>query len=491
MSTSGLPYYPLTNAGVNDAQKINADLNYLAGHVGAPLTGPAGATGAYGGPPGATGVPGMRGVAGLANFTEGPVFPTVYSDPHFHHHTIDDIWYVWDKTTSSWIDVSTGAMGITGPRGLSGIQGLANFYVGELPQLPSPNQPEFFFDESDEVLYFWYTGAQAWVDIQTGCKGITGAQGMTGIVPPLVPSNIVQQSFSGILAYTGLKIVPGSATIITLGAPSRVMSVFQVDSIAYNYVTQYTFNGVTGLLAGPNIWEKNETYISPVLPAGSYTGACLAFLDSWPPYSFTGIIFDGQITLIALDSGQGPAGETGTGATGLMGPTGAYGGPPGETGVRGMTGLAGTNGTNGAIGVTGLQGTTGLRGITGIVGLGLTGVLNITVGGLGTYITTGYKTDITLPFNLSFCEWSVLNDVAGSILYGVWRDTYANFPPTSADAMHSGATGPNTVLAAKNKLTGLSTWGAPTGAEGDVVRINVDSATGIQRSVLSLRYFKI
>jgi hypothetical protein len=123
---------------------------------------------------------GDQGVTGLANYTQGPVFPEIHYLPHFHYLTSDDTWYTYESTAGAWIDISTGCKGITGPQGSGGI---ANFKIGELPELPSPEQPEFFYDQSDDTLYFWYTGAQAWVDIQTGCKGITGPSGVPTFLP--------------------------------------------------------------------------------------------------------------------------------------------------------------------------------------------------------------------------------------------------------------------------------------------------------------------
>jgi hypothetical protein len=155
------------------------------------------------------------------------------------------------------------------------------------------------------------------------------------------------------------------------------------------------FNGVTGLVSGGNIAEKNETYVSPMLPAGSYTGYALTSyeVNAWN-YAFTGFIDDGKITLIALDAG-GSIGQTGgLGSTGLQGPTGLQNatGIQGNTGAQGITGIGATGfqgatgafggpaGVTGLQGATGLQGTTGLQGATGTQGnTGVTGVAYLTI----------------------------------------------------------------------------------------------------------------
>ena len=284
MAAFKLPVYPVTNVTVNDASKWNKNLaaietgiNDMQGPTG--IQGP---TGAYGGPPGATGIQGIKGMTGLANFTEGPVMPYVFTVPHLHHHTIDDIWYTYDVESLSWIDISSGAKGITGPIGFTGVQGV---------------------------------------------QGITG---------------------------------PGA-------------------------------------------------------------------------------------------------------------------GAQGETGLQG------------SIGATGIEGVTGFRGETGISSY--TGVFNISFGGQYASINTTTLIDFTIPFNTKIYKWRVTATETGSISLGVWKDAYANFPPTSADAMHSGDTGPYLLSTdiLKREVT-ASGWGAPTGAEGDVIRINVDQVSGIRQGSLALFY---
>jgi hypothetical protein len=200
-------------------------------------------------------------------------------------------------------------------------------------------------------------------------------------------------------------------------------------------------------------------------------------------------------TMYTYDGSKSPAGAwvinslAALGVTGFQGATGIQG-IQGATGSQGLTGSQGYTGALGNTGLQGAQGTTGSLGFTGPSGMGFTGIITI-VTTAEDYIATGYKTDIELPFNLAIDGWTILNDAAGSIIYGLWRDTYANFPPTSSDAMHSGATGPNTVLANKNQAVGLSSWGAPTGSNGSILRINVDAVTGLHKSTLSLRYHKL
>jgi hypothetical protein len=84
------------------------------------------------------------------------------------------------------------------------------------------------------------------------------------------------------------------------------------------------------------------------------------------------------------------------------------------------------------------------------------------------------KGEIMLPFPLKIDNWYLVARETGSILIGLWNASYNNYPPTSSNAMHVGATGPTLVNAIKNTGTTAS-WGAPTGAAFDIMRVNVDS----------------
>lgn len=97
----------------------------------------------------------------------------------------------------------------------------------------------------------------------------------------------------------------------------------------------------------------------------------------------------------------------------------------------------------------------------------------------------GVICDIELPFAGVWTGWRVFNDSGGSIVYDLWRDAYANFPPTVADTI-TAAEKPTTSGAAK--AAGSCTGWTTAFAAGDVVRINVDSTSGLTRSVLSLNY---
>jgi hypothetical protein len=159
-----------------------------------------------------------------------------------------------------------------------------------------------------------------------------------------------------------------------------------------------------------------------------------------------------------------------------------------------MTGVQGVQGNTGLQGAFAGQGVTGLTGVTGADGLsvGYTGTLNILMDGQGGVLSAGVKADITIPFNINIYKWRLMAGTTGTLLMGIWNDTYANYPPISADAMSAGATGPyllGTDILKREATT--SGWGSPTGAQDSVVRINIDQISNIKTASLTLFYNRI
>ena len=111
------------------------------------------------------------------------------------------------------------------------------------------------------------------------------------------------------------------------------------------------------------------------------------------------------------------------------------------------------------------------------------------IDGGGATITTGIKGDLG-PFNFA-CTIdlvSALADQSGSIVVDVWKDSYANFPPTDADSITSAA--PITIsTATKSQDSSLTGW-TKTIAVGDILRFNVDSVTSLQRVTILLSAVK-
>lgn len=107
-----------------------------------------------------------------------------------------------------------------------------------------------------------------------------------------------------------------------------------------------------------------------------------------------------------------------------------------------------------------------------------TSTFGLSIDGQGGVITTGIKSDWVAPFSGTITGWNLLANTVGTTSIELWKDTYANFPPTVADGIAT------TTLsgASKNQATGLSI----SFTSGDIIRFNVSSATAITKAILSL-----
>lgn len=131
--------------------------------------------------------------------------------------------------------------------------------------------------------------------------------------------------------------------------------------------------------------------------------------------------------------------------------------------------------------------TTGTGALTTAVGADLpshthTGVVaaaSFLIDGGGATITTGIKGDLVIPFAATITKWSLLADQSGSIVVDLWKDTYANYPPVIGDVITASAK-PTISASTKGQSSTLTGWTTSVAA-GDVIRINVNSITSIQR----------
>lgn len=126
------------------------------------------------------------------------------------------------------------------------------------------------------------------------------------------------------------------------------------------------------------------------------------------------------------------------------------------------------------------------------LGVGTIGTLStlqagftVMIDGGGSAITTGVKHYIEMPVAMTITGWTLVADASGSIVIDVWKDTYANFPPTVADTI-AGSEKPTLSSAQKNQDTTLSTWTTSV-AQGDILGFNVDSATTVTKVWLTIR----
>lgn len=123
-----------------------------------------------------------------------------------------------------------------------------------------------------------------------------------------------------------------------------------------------------------------------------------------------------------------------------------------------------------------------------VVDLEPTVTFGIGIDGGGSVITTGVKGSIRIPFACTITKWTLLSDDAtptsGSIVVDIWKDSFANHPPTVADTITASAK-PTITTATKAESSTLTGWTTAIAA-GDILRFNVDSVTSLTKVVLEL-----
>lgn len=110
--------------------------------------------------------------------------------------------------------------------------------------------------------------------------------------------------------------------------------------------------------------------------------------------------------------------------------------------------------------------------------------ISFIINGGGSVIATGIKGDLEIPFACTINRVTMMADVSGSIVIDVWKDSYANFPPTDADSITASA--PPTISSAlKSQDSTLTGWTKAIAA-GSILRFNVDSCSTIKVCTLAL-----
>ena len=106
------------------------------------------------------------------------------------------------------------------------------------------------------------------------------------------------------------------------------------------------------------------------------------------------------------------------------------------------------------------------------------------VDGGGSAITTGVKGDLVIPFTCRILDWALLADQSGNVVVDIWKDTFANFPPTSTDAI-TGSAFVSLSSAASAQSSTLTGW-TTTITANDVLRYNISSVATITRLTITL-----
>lgn len=118
--------------------------------------------------------------------------------------------------------------------------------------------------------------------------------------------------------------------------------------------------------------------------------------------------------------------------------------------------------------------------ITGVVE-----TVNFIIDGGGAVIATGVAGDIVIDYACTISSITMLADQTGSIVVDIWKDTYANYPPTVGDTITASAI-PTITTATKSQDATLTGWTTSVAA-GNTLRFNVNSVTTIQRVTVSLK----
>lgn len=109
--------------------------------------------------------------------------------------------------------------------------------------------------------------------------------------------------------------------------------------------------------------------------------------------------------------------------------------------------------------------------------------------GLGAVIATTARRTISIPVGWGTCtitRWRVLADQSTTATLDVWRDSYANYPPTNADSITASAK-PSTSAATKAESTSLTGW-TTTFAGGDVLTAEVEANNNARFLLLVLEF---
>ena len=114
----------------------------------------------------------------------------------------------------------------------------------------------------------------------------------------------------------------------------------------------------------------------------------------------------------------------------------------------------------------------------------LTVAIPVVMSGGGFLLSTGVKAYLEIPFSCVIYQWSLLADTSTSAVVDIWKDTFANFPPTVADSITASAT-PTLTATNKNQSSTLTGWTTTINA-GDILAFNVNSNSAATLLTLSL-----
>lgn len=268
------------------------------------------------------------------------------------------------------------------------------------------------------------------------------------------------------------KYTPGAADF-ERGVQQWVANVYQMGAEVGGTGTNRAVQIIGSSLAIPaasGTWNLASATLTLPTSQTITTPTIASFANA--AHNHTNAAGGGQLALTAFASVTGSGAIVGATSPTLVTPTFAK--------VANLTG-------NGFVKTSGGDGTLSIDTATYLTTT--TGVIGITIDGGGVAITTGVKGFIAVEKACTIVGWRVLSvdasATAGSIVIDVWKDTYANYPPTVADTIAASAK-PTLSGVNKNVDTTLTGWTTSLAA-GDVLGFNVDSATTVTKVLLELK----
>lgn len=114
------------------------------------------------------------------------------------------------------------------------------------------------------------------------------------------------------------------------------------------------------------------------------------------------------------------------------------------------------------------------------------GTLQLDLDGNGAALPVAIiKGQFRVPYNCTITSWELVSNETGSIEIDIEKDTYANFPPTSADSI-TGSARPTITASNKAQSSTLTGWATALN-EGDYLKVEVLSVSAITQASLTLR----
>src|SRR5574337_25610 len=115
------------------------------------------------------------------------------------------------------------------------------------------------------------------------------------------------------------------------------------------------------------------------------------------------------------------------------------------------------------------------------------GIIGLSLDGGGSYIAAGFAGYLRVPKGGTVTKWTVMTDsYRGYLQLDLWKTPFASFPPTVANTI-TGTDKPRVQNQAVRESTALTGWTTSIN-DGDVIAVNIDSATYITKATAEIEY---